>query len=136
MIGFTLSKFSTNFLHLQKDYANGDVICRECGLVVGKVVDMGEEKRNFAESGVNRSRTSMTDPLLNDGGLRTQISDDGGGKAGVAQWHSRVQNSVEDAKLLNGYSQIEQIAELLKVNESTKVFYLTSPPPPRSLTTP
>lgn len=85
-------------------------------------MDMGEDKRTFAETGINRSRTSMADPLLNDGGLRTQISDDKRGGKGVSQWHSRVQNSVEDAKLLNGYSQIEHLAELLKVNESIKVF--------------
>eukprot|EP01087_Luapelamoeba_hula_P024363 TRINITY_DN9247_c0_g1_i1.p1 TRINITY_DN9247_c0_g1~~TRINITY_DN9247_c0_g1_i1.p1 ORF type:complete len:364 (+),score=76.36 TRINITY_DN9247_c0_g1_i1:116-1207(+) len=106
----------------EEDFTQGDLICRECGLVIGRVVDMGEEVRNFADSDTDRSRTASVDTLFH-GGLRTDITGGapGKGRAGMAQLHSTVQTSKQDAKLLNGYAQIELVAEILKASESTKL---------------
>lgn len=63
--------------HLIEDYRAGDMICSECGLVVGdRVIDVGSEWRTFSneKSGVDPSRVGGPEnPLLSGGDLSTMI---------------------------------------------------------------
>lgn len=63
--------------HLIEDYRAGDMICSECGLVVGdRVIDVGSEWRTFnnEKSGVDPSRVGGPEnPLLSGGDLSTMI---------------------------------------------------------------
>ncbi|XP_059221686.1 transcription initiation factor IIB [Stomoxys calcitrans] len=62
---------------LIEDYRAGDMICSECGLVVGdRVIDVGSEWRTFSneKSGVDPSRVGGPEnPLLSGGDLSTII---------------------------------------------------------------
>lgn len=62
---------------LIEDYRAGDMICSECGLVVGdRVIDVGSEWRTFSneKSGVDPSRVGGPEnPLLGGGDLSTMI---------------------------------------------------------------
>lgn len=62
---------------LIEDYRAGDMICSECGLVVGdRVIDVGSEWRTFSneKSGVDPSRVGGPEnPLLSGGDLSTMI---------------------------------------------------------------
>lgn len=62
---------------LIEDYRAGDMICSECGLVVGdRVIDVGSEWRTFSneKAGVDPSRVGGPEnPLLSGGDLSTMI---------------------------------------------------------------
>ncbi|KAJ1354398.1 Transcription initiation factor IIB [Parelaphostrongylus tenuis] len=64
--------------HLVEDHRAGDVICPECGLVVGdRLVDVGTEWRSFSNerSGADPSRVGAPEnPLLSGGDLSTSIA--------------------------------------------------------------
>ena len=63
--------------HLIEDHRAGDIICPECGLVVGdRLVDVGTEWRSFSneKSGTDPSRVGAPEnPLLGSGDLSTSI---------------------------------------------------------------
>ncbi|EPB69513.1 transcription factor TFIIB repeat-containing domain protein [Ancylostoma ceylanicum] len=65
-------------VHLVEDHRAGDVICPECGLVVGdRLVDVGTEWRSFSNerSGTDPSRVGAPEnPLLSGGDLSTSIA--------------------------------------------------------------
>ncbi|KJH46295.1 transcription factor TFIIB repeat-containing domain protein [Dictyocaulus viviparus] len=65
-------------VHLVEDHRAGDVICPECGLVVGdRLVDVGTEWRSFSNerSGADPSRVGAPEnPLLSGGDLSTSIA--------------------------------------------------------------
>lgn len=77
-------------IHLIEDHRAGDVICPECGLVVGdrfaffivylflfRLVDVGTEWRSFSneKSGTDPSRVGAPEnPLFNGGDLSTNIT--------------------------------------------------------------
>eukprot|EP00045_Choanoeca_perplexa_P008129 m.74519 g.74519 ORF g.74519 m.74519 type:complete len:113 (-) comp14364_c0_seq4:969-1307(-) len=72
--------------HLIEDYRAGDLICSECGKVVGdRVIDVGTEWRSFGNSDKNKNNTDPSrvgaaeDPLLDGGELSTRVSDLGNG---------------------------------------------------------
>lgn len=61
---------------LIEDYRAGDMICSECGLVVGdRVIDVGSEWRTFSneKSGVDPSRVGGPGKLFNCGHLACYI---------------------------------------------------------------
>ncbi|PIO74888.1 TFIIB zinc-binding protein, partial [Teladorsagia circumcincta] len=65
-------------VHLVEDHRAGDVVCPECGLVVGdRLVDVGTEWRSFSNerSGADPSRVGAPEnPLLSGGDLSTSIA--------------------------------------------------------------
>ncbi|TNN69842.1 Transcription initiation factor IIB [Liparis tanakae] len=65
---------------LVEDYRAGDMICPECGLVVGdRVIDVGSEWRTFSNEKALKDPSRVGDaqnPLLNGGDLTTMISKD------------------------------------------------------------
>jgi hypothetical protein len=117
------------------DFANGDMICRDCGLVVGdRIVDVRSEWRNFADSGDDPSRASRVNDYLPSGGLATEIAklptgpngqnNNGQGGAGggkMSQWQRRIQLSQGDQNLLSGFDKITHIAEILVLPQKIKV---------------
>ncbi|VDK28518.1 unnamed protein product [Anisakis simplex] len=64
--------------NLIEDHRAGDLICPECGLVVGdRIVDVGTEWRSFSgeKSGVDPSRVGAPEnPLLGSSDLSTSIA--------------------------------------------------------------
>ncbi|XP_073213252.1 transcription initiation factor IIB isoform X2 [Lepidochelys kempii] len=65
---------------LVEDYRAGDMICPECGLVVGdRVIDVGSEWRTFSNDKATKDPSRVGDtqnPLLSDGDLTTMIGKD------------------------------------------------------------
>jgi len=117
-----------------EDFASGDMICRECGLVVGdRIIDIRSEWRNFSDSLKDPSRASRVNEWLPSGGLSTEISrevtipnPDREGMAvtstgsKIAQWQKRIQLTQTDQNLLAGFEKISQIAEILDLPQLIK----------------
>ena len=88
--------------HLIEDYRAGDMICSECGLVVGdRVIDVGSEWRTFnnEKSGVDPSRVGGPEnPLLSGGDLSTMIGPGTGSASfdgfGSMNMHSIANNDI------------------------------------------
>eukprot|EP01133_Synstelium_polycarpum_P001429 gene1429-1658_t len=100
-----------------EDYAKGDLICRECGCVIGdRIVDEHSEWRTFSNSestGSDPNRVGgPTNPLLRDSGLSTVI---GKGTSKDSSTLSRLQNRGSlnngDRSLLAGFKEISRMAE-------------------------
>merc|ERR1712183_419478 len=82
---------------LVEDYRAGDMICPECGLVVGdRVIDVGSEWRTFTNEahGNDRSRVGGAEnPFLNGTDLSTMIGSDRASGSGLdIQGYARYQN--------------------------------------------
>ncbi|EFA77303.1 transcription initiation factor IIB [Heterostelium album PN500] len=100
-----------------EDYAKGDLICRECGVVLGdRIVDEHSEWRTFSNSestGSDPNRVGgPTNPLLRDSGLSTVI---GKGTSKDSSALSRMQNrgalANGDRSLLAGFKEIARMAD-------------------------
>lgn len=105
--------------HLVEDYRAGDMICQECGLVVGdRVVDVGSEWRTFSNesNGNDRSRVGGGEnPLLSGQDLSTMVGTDRASGSGLdLQGYARYQNrsgiSGSDRSLLNAIREIQTMA--------------------------
>jgi len=103
---------------LIEDARAGDVICSQCGLVVGdRVIDVTSEWRTFAnDEGKNRSRVGdIENTLLGSSDLSTNILNPGG-KNGYDMENSSIMKSVKgsmsnstsnsDRNLTNGFREI------------------------------
>ncbi|XP_011422417.3 transcription initiation factor IIB isoform X1 [Magallana gigas] len=110
---------------LVEDYHAGDMICPECGLVVGdRVVDVGTEWRTFSndKSDKDPSRVGASEnPLLEGGDLSTMIATGVGGSEGVLDEHGkpmyrnrRTLNS-SDRALINAFREIGQMGDRLNL---------------------
>lgn len=88
---------------LIEDYRAGDMICSECGLVVGdRVIDVGSEWRTFSneKSGVDPSRVGGPEnPLLSGGDLSTMIGP-GTGPASFDAFGSKLYFELEPKTIL------------------------------------
>ncbi|GAM27124.1 hypothetical protein SAMD00019534_102990 [Acytostelium subglobosum LB1] len=100
-----------------EDYARGDLICRECGVVIGdRIVDEHSEWRTFSNSestGSDPNRVGgPTNPLLSDSGLSTVIGKGNSKDSGAL---SRMQNrgalASGDRTLLNGFKEISRMGD-------------------------
>lgn len=90
---------------LIEDHRAGDVICPECGRVVGdRVVDVSQEWRNLADSNGDPSRVGAAENPLLENDLSTSIakSDD---------YHSRNTMSSTQRTLLDAIRQINEVAD-------------------------
>ncbi|XP_056379181.1 transcription initiation factor IIB [Hyla sarda] len=81
---------------LVEDYRAGDMICSECGLVVGdRVIDVGSEWRTFSNDKATKDPSRVGDtqnPLLSGGDLTTMIGK-GTGSASFDEFgNSKYQN--------------------------------------------
>ncbi|XP_063375994.1 transcription initiation factor IIB isoform X2 [Cydia fagiglandana] len=108
---------------LIEDYRAGDMICSECGLVVGdRVIDVGSEWRTFSneKSGVDPSRVGGPEnPLLSGGDLSTIIGPGRGDASfdsfGVSKYQNRRNISSTDRALINAFREINTMADRINL---------------------
>lgn len=109
---------------LIEDYHAGDMICSECGLVVGdRVIDVGSEWRTFNNDKNTKdvSRVGAAEnTLLGGSDLSTMIASTSSGETllddnGKPMYHSRRNLSVSDRTLLTAFREIGQMAERLNL---------------------
>eukprot|EP00871_Galdieria_phlegrea_P002601 jgi/Galph1/3341/GphlegSOOS_G1992.1 len=100
------------------NHAQGDVICRNCGLVAAeRIVDLGSEWRNFEndDSGQDPSRVGgPTNPLLESGPstiIGGVVDDARSLNARLNRAQKRHSTSRSDRVLLDAFSMISQFAE-------------------------
>lgn len=109
--------------HLVEDYRAGDMICPECGLVVGdRVVDVGSEWRTFSneKSNSDPSRVGASEnPLLSGSDLSTIIgrssSDVAFDESGNAKYQNRKHMSSSDRALINAFREISNMADRINL---------------------
>ncbi len=110
-------------VNLIEDYRAGDLICPECGLVVGdRVVDVGSEWRTFSneKSNVDPSRVGASEnPLLSGGDLSTMIgrssSDVAFDESGQAKYQNRKHMSSSDRALVNAFREISNMSDRINL---------------------
>ena len=121
----------TKFIY---DYNTGEIICSECGEVVGNIVDRGPEWRIFDEEERKRLPRvgSPSTPLIHDKGLSTQIDySNRDGKKRKLSSQQRAQAyrlrktqarsiSTENKSLIYGLSEIEKRSSVLDLSRSIK----------------
>ncbi|XP_053381051.1 transcription initiation factor IIB-like isoform X2 [Mercenaria mercenaria] len=108
---------------LVEDYHAGDLICPECGLVVGdRVVDVGTEWRTFSNEKSNKdpSRVGAAEnPLLEGGDLSTMIAldpkDTQMDEFGKPMYRNRRTMNSADRALLNAFREITQMGDRLNL---------------------
>ena len=105
--------------HLIEDYRAGDMICSECGLIVGdRVIDVSSEWRSFSNdnnTGEDRSRVGgQEDPLLGPD-LSTLI---GPSVSGVPDYTSRQNIPNSERALRIAFKTILEISERINVPNS------------------
>lgn len=85
----------------------GDMVCSECGLVVGdRVVDVGSEWRTFSDSNNDPSRVGAAENPFLENDLSTRI----GASTGV-EYHNRNSMSSTNRTLINAIREISEIAD-------------------------
>lgn len=109
---------------LVEDYRAGDMICPECGLVIGdRVIDVGSEWRTFSNetNSVDRSRVGATEnSLLNGNDLSTMVGRDrNSGSSADYQSFSKYQTrngmSGSDRSLLNAFREINTMSDRINL---------------------
>lgn len=110
--------------HLVEDHRAGDVVCPECGIVVGdRLVDVGTEWRSFSNerSGNDPSRVGAPEnPLLSGSDLSTTIAVGFGG--------SDTDQSLANAQRKNMNNTDRQMTQAINViREMSERIHLTRP---------
>ena len=108
---------------LVEDYRAGDMICPECGLVVGdRVVDVGSEWRTFSneKSTSDPSRVGASEnPLLSGADLSTLISrsnhENAYDESGNPRYQNRRHMSSSDRTLVNAFREINNMADRINL---------------------
>ncbi|XP_062515164.1 transcription initiation factor IIB-like [Corticium candelabrum] len=108
--------------NLVEDYHAGDMVCPECGIVVGdRVVDVGSEWRTFSneKSSKDNSRVGAAEnPLLGGGDLSTGVGHlpHGGDQSLVHMiQHRSSQSGTSDRSLVHGLREISQMADRINL---------------------
>ncbi|XP_062260332.1 transcription initiation factor IIB-like [Platichthys flesus] len=120
---------------LVEDYRAGDMICPECGLVVGdRVIDVGREWRTFSneEDLKDHSRVGAAqNPLLIGEDLTTMIGKGTGAASfdefGKSKYKNRRTISTSDRAMLNAFKEISTMADRINlprniINKSNDLF--------------
>ncbi|MFA5176265.1 MAG: transcription initiation factor IIB [Candidatus Nanoarchaeia archaeon] len=117
----------SNNLSIEKD--RGEVICRDCGLVIEeKMVDFGQEWREFEDKAESRRRTGQALTYTKyDKGLGTSIGQTGdifqlGGKERnkffrLRKWQYRVSTAIE-RNLKLALAELKRVSSFLKLPKS------------------
>lgn len=108
---------------LIEDYRAGDMICSECGLVVGdRVIDVGSEWRTFnnEKSNADPSRVGAAEnPLLNGSDLSTVIGrgmgDASFDESGAPKYQNRRTMTSSDRALINAFREISNMADRINL---------------------
>uniref|UniRef100_A0A674GKK5 Transcription initiation factor IIB n=15 Tax=Australaves TaxID=3073809 RepID=A0A674GKK5_TAEGU len=108
---------------LVEDYRAGDMICSECGLVVGdRVIDVGSEWRTFSNDKATKDPSRVGDtqnPLLSDGDLSTMIGKGTGAASfdefGNSKYQNRRTMSSSDRAMMNAFKEITNMADRINL---------------------
>ncbi|XP_044288145.1 transcription initiation factor IIB [Varanus komodoensis] len=108
---------------LVEDYRAGDMICPECGLVVGdRVIDVGSEWRTFSNDKATKDPSRVGDtqnPLLSDGDLTTMIGKGTGAASfdefGNSKYQNRRTMSSSDRAIMNAFKEIASMADRINL---------------------
>ncbi|BFZ20289.1 hypothetical protein BsWGS_23328 [Bradybaena similaris] len=109
---------------LVEDYHAGDMICPECGLVVGdRVIDVGSEWRTFSNEKDTKDNSRVgaaENPLFDGADMSTMIatgtaSDSMKDEFGKALYKNRRSVSSSDRALITAYREIAQMADRLNL---------------------
>ncbi|XP_051868340.1 transcription initiation factor IIB isoform X1 [Narcine bancroftii] len=108
---------------LVEDYRAGDMICPECGLVVGdRVIDVGSEWRTFSNDKATKDPSRVGDaqnPLLNGGDLSTMIGKGTGSASfdefGNAKYQNRRTMSSSDRAMMNAFKEISNMSDRINL---------------------
>ncbi|GAB6031520.1 hypothetical protein CHUAL_009289 [Chamberlinius hualienensis] len=111
---------------LIEDYRAGDMICSECGLVVGdRVIDVGSEWRTFSneKSNGDPSRVGAAEnQLLNGSDLSTVIGRGTGGASfddsGAPKYQNRRTMSSSDRALITAFREISNMADRINLSKT------------------
>ncbi|GAB4819087.1 hypothetical protein N2152v2_006133 [Parachlorella kessleri] len=112
-----------------EDHASGDLICRNCGVVVeAHNIDERSEWRTFSDSdkagGADPNRVGgPVNPLLSDGGMSTIIAAGKGSDRGMVNNLKRMQARTEvgqDRTLINAFKEIGKICTAMKLSDVVK----------------
>ncbi|KAJ1901008.1 transcription initiation factor IIB [Kickxella alabastrina] len=111
--------------NIVEDFASGDLVCGDCGLVLGdRIIDTRSEWRTFAnDEGGDPSRVgSAANPLLDGDQLDTLIAGGNGG-SGLAHNLNRIQGrtayEVHGKVLAQTYKDISSLCEAFTMSKST-----------------
>ncbi|XP_050072413.1 transcription initiation factor IIB-like [Anopheles maculipalpis] len=100
------------------DYHTGDMICSDCGLVVGdRIIDLSSEWRTFSDE-KNREdpcRVGSTDPYLEDNDLSTILQSPKGEHFNDTKCYKMHPNT---NKLVLGFAEISTMAERINAPKS------------------
>ncbi len=111
---------------LVEDYKKGDLICSNCGTIVGdRIISVESEWRNFSDEKGNPSRVGMaSDPILKNRLLDTSISADASNS--LKRIHTR-STATPDRQLIDGVLDIEiignQMALPQRIMDMAKEYY-------------
>uniref|UniRef100_UPI00358EE73E transcription initiation factor IIB n=1 Tax=Myxine glutinosa TaxID=7769 RepID=UPI00358EE73E len=108
---------------LVEDYRAGDMICPECGLVVGdRMIDVGSEWRTFSNDHVGKDPSRVGDaqnPLLNGGDLSTVIGKGTGAASfdefGNSKYQNRRAMTSQDRAMLTAFREINTMADRINL---------------------
>uniref|UniRef100_T1IL29 Transcription initiation factor IIB n=1 Tax=Strigamia maritima TaxID=126957 RepID=T1IL29_STRMM len=110
------------------DYHSGDMICEECGLVIGdRVIDVGAEWRTFSSNdNANSSDPNRvgapSNPLFSGNDLSTTIGNATGTAGfdpdGVAKYKNRSTVSNADRVLMNAFREIANMADRINLPQT------------------
>jgi len=110
--------------HLIEDHRAGDIVCPECGLVVGdRLVDVGTEWRSFSNerSGTDPSRVGAPEnPLLSGSDLSTTIAVGFGGSESDQSLANAQRKNVNntDRQMTQAISVIREMSERIHLTRS------------------
>jgi transcription initiation factor TFIIB len=113
--------------------AKGEIICKDCGLVVeDKMVEFGQEWREFEEEGGGERRRRTGAPMTHtqfDGGLGTEVgtkadlfqlgSKDRNKFSRLRKWQYRVNNAIE-RNLKLALAELKRVSSYLRLPESVE----------------
>jgi transcription initiation factor TFIIB len=108
-----------------EDYAAGDLICKECGLVLGdRIVDEHSEWRTFSNSDTPGSDPNRvggpSNPLLRDSGLSTIIGKGDAAAASLSRWQNRGALNSGDRSLLNAFKEIGRMSDTIGLPQTIR----------------
>ncbi|EGC38858.1 hypothetical protein DICPUDRAFT_53091 [Dictyostelium purpureum] len=108
-----------------EDYAKGDLICRECGVVVGdRIVDEHSEWRTFSNSestGADPNRVGgPINPLLRDSALSTTIGKGSRDSSSLNRLQNKSALGTGDRNLLAAFKEIGRMADHMNLPQTVQ----------------
>jgi len=107
-----------------EDASSGDLICRDCGLCFGKLVDDTAEWRSFSEDSSDKPDANRAgnggNSLLSCGGLTTSIGSrgySGGQRSRLEQMQASNAMSSSDRHLLEAFGTIKRMGQSMQLSQ-------------------